>query len=138
MPFDIASLETQSLSEAGVAMPLFHPRTGQVVRDENDREVTITLLGRNSKAFRDKVRAITEKAQERRARGVQPTNEEIRADDVDLITACTRDWSFVTMDGQAFPPTPDNIRKFWSDLRYQWIFERAQQFVNSDGNFLAT
>jgi len=61
--FDLAKLDTRTLSEEGVAMPISHPRTGSPILDDAGKPVTVTLLGPNSEKQRVLVRAM----QQRRA-----------------------------------------------------------------------
>lgn len=136
--FDISSLETLTRSEAGVDMTLYHPASGNPIVNAEGKPVTITLCGRNSDAFRKASRLVVERQIERNARGVKATDIEAREDEAEILIACTRAWTFDQMDGQPFPASPENIRRFWMDKRFPWIFEAAQRFVMSDGNFLGT
>jgi hypothetical protein len=136
--FDIATLETRTRSEAGATMQLNHPSSGSPILDDKGQPITITLLGRNSDAYERAARVVVERRIERNARGVVATADEAREDECEILTACTKGWSFDKMGNEDFPCTPENIRKFWRDRRFPWIFEAAQRFVLSDGNFLGT
>lgn len=134
--FDLAALETSTLSEQGVPMELIHPKTRMRILREDGEPVTITLLGSNSNAFRDAQRIITDRRTKRAARAIQPTQEDFRADELQVVVSCTTNWTFDQLDGKPFPYSQENARKLWSDLRFDWIFRQAVMFIMDEGNFL--
>jgi hypothetical protein len=134
--FDIASLDTRSRSEEGVPMTLVHPKTRGPVPRADGSTVNITLLGRCSDTYREKQRELAEKAAEKASRGIRRSREEIEQDDIELLVACTRDWSIDSMDGQPFPFSKDNARRLWGDTRFLWLRDQAVAHVQTDGNFL--
>ncbi len=138
MGFELSQLGTKTKSEAGVPMKIINPATGGLFYDDEKKPVTITLKGRNSQAQRAALRVVQDRRITRQARDVRPTEEETKEDEIDLLCAITVDWSFTTLDGKPFPPTPENIRAFWADERFTWILEAASRFALNDGNFLGT
>jgi hypothetical protein len=136
MSFDLASLDTQTLSESGVAMPIVHPRTRVALLRDDKTPVTLTLLGRHSSTFRELLRRIQEHRAEISGRGQVISGELKEQEDTDTLVVCTVDWTFDTLDGQKFPCTKQNIVKLWNDSRFRWLREAAMNFILSDGNFL--
>jgi hypothetical protein len=136
MTFDLTKLDIREKSEAGVAMNILHPKDGSFIRNSEGQPVTITLKGRNSMAFKNINRVISDRNRERAARGATTNEEEARQNEIDFLCAVTVDWTFTDLDGQPFPPTADNIRKLWSDERFSWVLEQATRFAANDGNFL--
>lgn len=138
-PFDLSSLDTYTEAAKGVPMPLIDLRNGNPIYNPDDGSaVTITLLGRNSEEYRAVMRSVQKRRVERQQRGVQPSEDDIRADDFEVIVACTKGWTIRMLDGQPFPFSVENARRLWSDRRFQWLFERASMFIADDANFLAT
>ena len=137
MTFDLTKLDIIAKSEAGTPMMVLHPKDGAPIRNDDQKPITITLKGRNSQAFKAANRVIQERNRERAARGVTSNDEEARQNEIEFLTAVTVTWDFSELDGQPFPPTPDNIRKLWSDARFSWIADQASRFAVNDGNFLA-
>lgn len=136
MTFDLTKLDTRAKSEAGVDMKIFHPSTLAPIMNDEGKPITITLKGRNSAAYKTAFRTVQERGRERQARGVRANEEEIRADEIEFLSAVTVGWTFTELDGQPFPFNQDNSRRLWSDERFTWILEQATRFAANDGNFL--
>lgn len=132
--FDIAQLDIATGSDEGRQMQVRHPKGG-VVTDSEGKPVTITLLGFYSKRFREKDREITQRRIEQARLGIQPSPEDAERDAVERLAAVTVAWSFDTLDGQPFPCTEENAKRFWSDRRFAAIRAQADQFIANDGNF---
>jgi hypothetical protein len=136
--FDLAYLDTLTLSEAGVEMPVIHPRTNKQLVRADGAGVYIKLLGSNSETYRTVLRRIALRRTELQARGASLDDEHMRGENVEVLVACTRDWNFDVLDGKPFPYSEANARKFWSDRRFALIFSAAISFVGADVNFLAS
>lgn len=134
--FDVASLDTSVKSEAGVAMPILHPRTGAPMLRADGTPVTITLLGPNCATSK----AISRQLQQRRtdfaARGVKYADDDFARERFDLLVAVTRGWTFDLIDAKPFPFSVENARVFWADKRWDWLQNQAFAFTREDGNFL--
>ena len=135
---DFASLDTCKLAEAGVPMQIRHPKTGTLVLRSDGEPTTITLMGRGSQTYEDVQRRIQDRRVERQAQGIRLTPDDLKAEDTDILIACTKDWNIEEMDGAPFPCTPQHIAKFWSDRRFPWLREVAINFITQHANFLAT
>lgn len=140
MPFDIASLDTLARSQAGVPMPVLHPRTrAPILQDsgpDSGKPHTITLCGRNSDAHREMNRIVEDRRSDMAARGIAMTREDIERDDVDVLTACTKAWTLEVLDGQPFPFNEANARKLWGDRRFVVVRDQAIRHIREDANFL--
>jgi hypothetical protein len=139
--FDLLKLDTRAKSEAGVDMVLRYPpgpNGGAPIKDSAGMPVTIKLKGVNSDAFRAAKREMEQRAVERRARSITPNEAELDIDTQDYLCSITIGWSDnLTLGGEAFPPTPENIRKLWADQRWSWVSKQVESFVLAEGNFLA-
>lgn len=134
--FDLASLDTLTLSEEGMPMPLINPRTRTPIRNEDGTPLTITLLGRHSEAFRETLRNSQQGRADLTSRGIAISDEHREREDIATLVACTRDWTLQLLDGKEFPCTPQNVRKLWNDQRFRGLRESAIAFILADGNFL--
>ncbi len=137
MTFDLTKLDAKTRSDAGVAMTVINPATALPLRDDAGKPVTITLKGKSSAAYKTIWRVILDRNRDRSAKGITPNEEEVRQDDIDLLTALTAAWDFTDLDGAPFPCTPENARRMWSDERFSWVMQQAMRFASNDGNFLA-
>lgn len=134
--FDVAKLDTSVKSDAGVAMPILHPRTGVAMVRDDGTAVTITLLGPNCATSK----AINRQLQERRtgfaAKGVKMADDDFMRERFDMLVAVTRGWTFDLIDAKPFPYNAENVRVFWADKRWEWLQDQAWGFCRGDGNYL--
>ena len=135
--FDLNQLDTHAPAMAGRPMPILDPRSGNPIYDADGKPVEIVLFGRNSDVYREVMRSVQQRRNERRMRNLQQTEDEIRQDDFEVIVACTKGWNIPMLDGQPFPFSRENARKLWSDRRFNTLFERASRCIVDDANFLA-
>lgn len=134
--FDLQQLDTLTLSEVGVAMPIIDMRTNRTMTNEDGSDVSITLLGRQSETFRMTLRQIQKQRQKLREERKEVDAEHLEKEDVITLIACTRDWTIKRLSGQDFPCTPANIRRLWTDSRFRSLREVAIAFIMADANFL--
>ena len=136
MNFDLASLDTLTRAQMGVAMPVLHVRDRTPLMLSDNTPFTITLCGRSSDVFRTITRQVEAAQADRAARGAIATPEEMERDNTEVLTACTRGWTPFLWDGQVVEYSIENARRLWSDRRFQWLREQATRFVRDDANFL--
>jgi hypothetical protein len=137
MPFDLSEMDTLTLAEAGVPMPILNLRTRTPVVDDDGSAVTITFAGRQSETFREVLKAIqTRRGEAVNRLGVNIDAETKEREDIDILIACTLAWTIKTLDHQPFPCSPQNIRKLWNDPRFRPLREQAMGFLLNDANFL--
>jgi hypothetical protein len=138
MAFDFADLDTLTLSERGVDMPLVNLRTRAALIDDDGTPLTITLAGRQSDTFRSSLKSLLSRRAEAAARNPGTTDTDTKEiDDIEILIACTLGWTFKIFDKQPFPCTPLNIRKLWNDPRFRPQRAQAMDFLLTDANFLA-
>ena len=131
--FDIAQVECVTAADEGRPMKLISP-TGEILNDSDGKPVTITLHGRLSHHAKTLERRL---ADLRIAQaGQKRTVDDVERENVEMLTALTKDWTFDQLDGQTFPCNESNARKFWADRRFANIREQAVRFVNTDANFM--
>lgn len=95
----------------------------------------ILLLGMDS---REANARLSEQAQDRVVRAQRGdrtvTVEQVRGERCDLLAALTKEWSFKTADGAAFPCTAENARRIY--LASVLVREQVEEYVNRRANFL--
>ena len=125
--------DTVALSDGGAVMEVEAPN-GVVPRgDDGAALMTITLLGSDSTAYRKAQNAQLNKRLAKR--NVKLTAEELEAETIDTLAACTVGWTgFVGEDGQPVPCSAKNAAMLYR--KYPFIREQADRFINERQNFL--
>lgn len=133
---DLASLDTSKAAEEGSTLEILHPTTGRVLSNGDGRAVTLTLAGMDSQRARKAERAAINRRlkESTRRRGSGVTADDLDADSLDLLSACTLDWSGFELDGQPMECNLENARALYR--RFPWLREQAQAYVDDRGNFL--
>ena len=126
MTFDLATLDTAKVAEEGAELRVAHPTTGE------DLGITITLIGTDSKTFRDisKIRATM--ALKKKTREIDLDQNE--QDSIELLARCTKGWSGITENGKDIPFSYENAVKIYT--KYLWLREQIDRFMADRSNFL--
>lgn len=140
---DLKDLDTVAGSSKGFELQLFHPGT------QADLGMFITVLGRDSEEFKkvsaEHNRRRVAKAQKSGAARLTLSLEEVEAESVDLLVACTKSWrqqdkdtpegkATLTLQGEELECTRANAEKLYK--KYPWIREQVDQAVVDRANFL--
>lgn len=132
---DLASFDTSAAAEQGATLHLRHPTTDAPLHTEDGKPVTITLLGRDSKAWQAHQRAATDRTLGRAGRRAKAlTAEQIEADAITGLAALTTGWENVTFKGAPLAFTKANAETLYRTL--PWVREQADAFVEDRANFL--
>src|SRR5438067_10488572 len=112
---DLASLDTSAACDKGFEMELEHPVTKAKLG------AFITVLGKDSAAFREHVRRSSNdrlrrqfQLQRKGRDNEPPTIELIENEAIELLVACTKDWRDIELDGAALPFSDENARKLYT------------------------
>ena len=126
MTFDLATLDTAKVAEEGAELRVAHPTTGE------DLGITITLIGTDSKTFRDisKIRATM--ALKKKTREIDLDQNE--QDSIELLARCTKCWSGITENGKDIPFNHENAVELYT--KYLWLREQIDRFMADRSNFL--
>jgi len=111
-------------------MPVLHPTTGEPLVDEKGQAVTIRLAGVDSDIYRKASNRIANKRSKKGARSMKLTAELLEADTNELICACTRSWTNLTINDQV-PKTPQEIYE-----GYKWIRQQSEEWMSDRANYL--
>ena len=126
MTFDLAKLDTAKVAEEGAELRVAHPTTGE------DLGIVITLIGTDSKTFRDisKIRATM--ALKKKTREIDLDQNE--QDSIELLARCTKGWSGITENGKDIPFNHENAVQLYT--KYLWLREQIDRFMADRSNFL--
>lgn len=118
--------------------------TGAVLelRDLNEeiiKDVTITLLGKDSKVYqrilRDRKQAMLTRMQKGR-KAAQLDVEKLEEDSLDDLVQLTIGWAGVKDDKGNLEFTPENVRRLYEEVPS--VREQVEEFINERSNFLAS
>lgn len=123
---NIDDLDTE-LSADGSAVLEVLDKAGAPLADKDGTPVTITLLGKDSDAFKTRSNAIDNRRYAQGAR-LKLTAEALKADAASVLAKCTVAWTGITDDC-----TYENAVRLYS--RVTAIREQVDVFVGDRGNF---
>jgi hypothetical protein len=140
---DLSQFDTNKVR--GRKMTLLRPDNGEPLMDrrvENGEEkefpVTITLLSQDSDEFKSTTRKISnQRLQKQIKRGIKKvafSAEDIEADNLDLLSACTVGWEGIGLDGAPLEFNRENARLLYR--RCAWVREQVDEFIADRVNFL--
>ena len=122
---DLAMLDATDKAETGRELKLEHPDTGELLG------ISIILRGSESDTFRRALRAQVNKRM--RQKQNKTTMEEIEAESVEMLAACTVSWSGIVLDGKEYTYSRANAVNLY--IRFGWIKRAVDAFVNDEANF---
>lgn len=138
MKFDLAEVDTKSLSNGGVFMPVRRLNSDEPLVAKNGKQVRIRLRGPDSDVYREFTR---KQVQKRLARTNDPKKlneldfDEIESDALEMLTAVTVGWENVLdPDGKEIPFSPDAARALYA--AYPVVREQVDTFVANRAHFL--
>lgn len=116
---------------------LVHPTTGDKLYASADesKPVEIVLYGTSSKQYRSAVSAMQNRQLRRQAKKEKPSAEIFREEGVNLLVACGAGANNLAVDGEPVG-TPETFRKLFSDPRFSWVKDQADEALGEVGNFL--
>jgi len=131
---DLASLDTVKGSNEGFDVKIYRPDT--LV----DLGIIINVLGKDSDEFQKVSRAQSKKRLAKMTKGgfrVQNMTlppDEIEADGIDLLVACTKSWSGIVIEGKETEFSHDNAIMVYT--RFPWIKEQVDIAIGDRANFI--
>ena len=126
MSFDLAKLDTAKVAEEGAELRVAHPTTGE------DLGIVITLIGTDSKTFRDISKSRATASLKKKTREIDLDQNE--SDAVDLLAKCTKGWTGITENGKEVAFSYDNAVQLYT--KYLWLREQIDRFMADRSNFL--
>ena len=126
MTFDLAKLDTAKVAEEGAELRVAHPTTGE------DLGITITLIGTDSKTFRDISKSRATASLKKKTREIDLDQNE--SDAVELLAKCTKGWPGITENGKQVAFSYENAVQLYT--KYLWLREQIDRFMADRANFL--
>ena len=135
---DLSKFNVSVMAEKGADMILEHPATGDPLEQENGDPVVITLLGMDSKAYREKNRDFQRERIAKMARNRKKTIDYTMSDEdaCELLAACTKGWSGIDADGKPLEFSKEAAYDLY--MENNWIREQADVFIGDRANFFTS
>lgn len=131
---DLAEFDVRSAAEQGAAMEIHSPVTGEVLRHDDGRPFTITVLGRDSERFLKLARAQSDRRIQATLRTRQPAaTVSVERDDIELLVNATTGWDMV-LGGEVPKFSAEKCREVYT--KYPFLREQVDAFVGNRANFL--
>lgn len=135
-PVNIADLSSDKENE-GTTMEVRHPGNGEVLRWEDGRPYTITLVGKDSDRFLKLQRDIQDRRVQVMTRTKQPILASVQdRDEVELLVNATLTWDMMYGNNGSSKPSPQNFRDAYTKCR--WLKRQVDDFVGNTANFFKT
>ena len=129
---DLAKIDTVKGSNEGFDVRIYHPGTNE------DLDITISVLGKDSDAFQRVSRAQNKKRLAKMQKGgfrnISAPLEEVERDGIDLLASCTTGWTGVIVSGKEIEFSKDNAVMIYEG--YPWIKEQVDIAVGDRANFI--
>lgn len=123
---DLSILDTRKAADAGAVLELVHPTTHKPL------DIFITLAGVDSQVWKDAQRRQSNNRLKKKS--FRLSAEELEAEGVDMLAACTLDWENMILDGQELECSRENAARVYS--RFSWLKEQVDEFIGDRANFL--
>jgi len=135
---DLSQFDTALKGEVGATMTVLSPADDSPLIDETTGEpVTITLLGADSPTYQSTMHRVAKSGREIRLGGrgsVQIDSQQVAANKIALLAACTKSWCGIVFEGQALACNEANAKRLYIAL--PWLREQVDAFVQDRSNFL--
>lgn len=130
---DLSKLDLGAAAEQGATMTLRHPVTDEDLLDDKTGEpITITVMGRDSKQFRQTADRL-HRARQQGSRRKEPTLREAEKFAATLLGAVTLRWNGIEWEGKPLECNVENATMLYTER--PWIREQIDEFVGDAGNF---
>ena len=130
---DIDLFELSATSDEGELMQVCNPATGEPLFDDEKVAVGMSLVGRDSKEYRNAQRAVTNRRLSNKS-GTTLTAERLESEANEVLAKCVKSWSGIVFEGEAINCDYQNAKMIFD--RVPWIKEQVDEFVADRSNFL--
>lgn len=130
--FDLSSLDVVSAANTGVEVDLLHPVTNEPIG------MKIKVIGRDSDEFRRLSNAQSRRRVNKMSKGgFRATNanlEDVEAEGIELLAACTKGWTNVVVSGKVIPFSKEAAVDLYT--KYPWIKEQVDTAIGDRALFI--
>jgi len=132
---DLSKFNVEKMAEMGADMPIEHPATGDELKQDDDKPITIKVLGTDSKAYRNKNREFQRERIAKMTRNRKKTIDYTVGDEdaCTLLAECTVGWEGIELDGEAIEFSKEAAYDLY--LSQSWIREQVDMFIGDRANF---
>lgn len=138
MDFALPGMDTKTLSEEGVAVAIKDLKTAKPIKGKDGADVTITVLGPDSRAYRMQTRDAVRK----RLRAAQADEADAsakfdadEAEAVDMLARITKSWTGIcNTEGKPIPCTVETATALYA--AFPAIRDQVDSFVAIRTNFI--
>lgn len=127
----LKDIKLTELSDKGAVMTVVHPTKEEPMLDDRGEPMTIRLVGADSSQFRAASARIANR--EIKKRKANRTVEKSEANAIELLAACTIDWS-IQVEDEPEPFSRENAEIVYRE--HPWLREQVDIFVGDRANFL--
>lgn len=127
---DLAKLDLTVSADEGSEMVVRHPITGADLLDRNGEVVKIVLLGSDSSALREEMKA---RARKQLNRKTKIDIDEAVKSSAEMLAVCTLSWSGIEENGEMLTCDKETATRIY--LKYPWLREQVDAFVSDRENF---
>ncbi|MDB6454693.1 hypothetical protein [Falsirhodobacter sp. 20TX0035] len=126
---DLADFDLTAAADRGADMQLEHPVTGEPLVTDTGEEITIRLLGNDSREFRAALSDLAEKQAGKKRQSLAAAE----AHSVDLLARLTLGWQGIVYKGVPLEFTRENAAMLYRERPF--IREQIDRFIGNRGNF---
>jgi hypothetical protein len=130
--FDLADLDLVSAANEGVEVELVHPTNGEGLG------IKVRVVGRDSDEFRRLSAAQARRRVQRMSKGGFRNKtqdvEELEAEGIELLAACTKGWTGMVMNKEVVPFSRDAAITIYT--KYPWIREQVDTAIGDRSLFI--
>jgi hypothetical protein len=122
---DYSSLNLEAMAEKGIVVKVKCPITGKQLKATDGTDLFITVLGTDSKQWKNELARIKREAVNRES---APTEEEIKSESIRALAAITVAWHDETaLNGKKLACTQANAIKLYSADGLEWLLQQVSK-----------
>ena len=130
--FDLGAIITTDDSE-GEFLHLLNPGNGDPLTKDDGSSVGIYLLGRDSDAYRQAQRKVTNRRLSQKS-STSITAERLESEANDILAHCTVSWNGIVYKGEELECNAANAKRIYKEI--PWLKEQVDEFVAERANYL--
>lgn len=118
-----------------VEVTLVHPATGEIIQNDDDSPMTITLYASHSKEYKNLIYQQTDKRLKKAQfdKKIEINSAEIEESTIDLFANATKSWK-ITFDGKQPELSPKVAKQIYTEVF--WIKDQIDAAISNSANFM--